>query len=319
MPDAAISVDSKHFTVQQLKEGIYALIAKKGGWAICNAGIIDLGGICLLFDTFVCPSAAEDLQKTAGRLVESTPDIIINSHYHNDHVWGNQVFPLSAHIVASDRTYQLMATEGKKEFEEAKVSAARTLAHFQDGHRKAGTPEQRDAAELFVGKYEGIVHDLPRLSPRLPDITFKERLVFRGSKRSAELIAYNDCHSGNDAILFLPDDGIIYMGDLLFVGFHPYLGDGDPVNLVKILKKIKGFNATRLVPGHGELGTVEDLDLLIEYIESCIKTARSLVKEDRTDKGSLDAMQVPNRFKHWHLPAFYRSNLRAVCSQLTSG
>ncbi|MGH2563794.1 MAG: hypothetical protein ACRDE5_04740, partial [Ginsengibacter sp.] len=34
---------SNHFTIHKLAEGVYAAIAKNGGYAICNAGIIDLG------------------------------------------------------------------------------------------------------------------------------------------------------------------------------------------------------------------------------------------------------------------------------------
>jgi len=43
---------SKHFTLHQLAEGVYAAIATDGGAACCNAGLIDLGGQVVVFDTF---------------------------------------------------------------------------------------------------------------------------------------------------------------------------------------------------------------------------------------------------------------------------
>src|SRR5512136_591370 len=117
MSGALTLPDSKHFTVHPLADGVFAVISKIGGSADCNAGIIDLGDICLVFDTFFTPSAAEDLHRAVNSLVGYGPDIVINSHYHNDHIWGNQVFKLPAHIVASRKTYELILTEGKKEFE----------------------------------------------------------------------------------------------------------------------------------------------------------------------------------------------------------
>lgn len=49
--------------------GICAAIHKQGGWAISNAGILDLGDRVLVFDTFMTPEAARDLRNAA----EATP------------------------------------------------------------------------------------------------------------------------------------------------------------------------------------------------------------------------------------------------------
>ena len=318
MPAELTHPDSKHFTILHMAEGIYAIIARDGGSAIGNAGIVDLGDLCLVFDTFLTPSAAEDLHRSVKQLVGRGPDIVINSHYHNDHIWGNQVFTPPIHVVASHQTHQLMLTAGKKELEQELATADQSLFRFQEQYRKADTEALRNAAEVFLGYYEGLVQDLPHLSVRLPDILFEGRMSFNGTRHRAELIAYDNCHTGNDAVLFLPEDGIIFMSDLLFVGCHPYLGEGDPINLVKTVREIQDFKATRFVPGHGSLGSVEDLDLMIEYIESCSKTAKKLVKEGRADKETIDSMEVPERFRHWRLSMFYQTNLRALCRRSTS-
>ncbi len=91
---------SKHFVLHSLDEGISAAIAEDGGSAISNAGLIDLGGQILVFDTFLTPQAATDLRRSATELGR-VPQIVINSHYHNDHIWGNQVFASDAQIVSS--------------------------------------------------------------------------------------------------------------------------------------------------------------------------------------------------------------------------
>ncbi len=311
--------ETMHFTLEPLADGVYAAIHRMGGAADCNAGIIELGELCLVFDAFLTPSAAEDLQQSLRHLVGYGPDLVINSHYHNDHTWGNQVFSPPAHIVASRRTYELMLTAGKKELEEESASASQTLALFKDRCQKASTEDEKFIAGLFLGIYEGLVKDLPRLTVRLPDIIFQECLSFHGTKRSAELIAYDNSHTGNDAVLFLPDDGIIFMGDLLFVGCHPYLADGDPAHLVQTLKTIQELKATRFVPGHGSPGTMADLELLVAYIEGCLETAQSLVNAGKADKDTINALAVPEPFRSWQLPGFYKTNLRFLCERLTGG
>ena len=104
--------ESKHFEFHSLAEGICAAVAIDGGSAISNAGVIDLGGQILVFDTFLTPQAATDLRRAATDVLGRTPNIVINSHYHNDHIWGNQVFAPEAQIVSSTRTRDLIATAG---------------------------------------------------------------------------------------------------------------------------------------------------------------------------------------------------------------
>ncbi len=104
---------SRHFTIHELAEGVFAAVATGGGAAISNSGIIDLGNLTVIYDTFLTPQAARDLLAAARYLTGREPEIIINSHYHNDHIWGNQVFSPQAHIISTTETYHLIQTEGK--------------------------------------------------------------------------------------------------------------------------------------------------------------------------------------------------------------
>jgi glyoxylase-like metal-dependent hydrolase (beta-lactamase superfamily II) len=84
--------DSKHFRLERAADGVYAAIHIDGGAAIGNAGIVDLGDRTPVYDTMFTPQAAEDLRAVAEALTGRAIDAIINSHYHNDHIWGNLLF-----------------------------------------------------------------------------------------------------------------------------------------------------------------------------------------------------------------------------------
>src|SRR5262245_11988679 len=96
---------AKHFSLQQLAPGVWAAIQNdKGGHAISNAGIIDLGNKTLVFDAFMNPDAATELKQTAEQLTKHPVSFVINSHYHDDHIRGNQVFVPGASIISTEWT-----------------------------------------------------------------------------------------------------------------------------------------------------------------------------------------------------------------------
>jgi glyoxylase-like metal-dependent hydrolase (beta-lactamase superfamily II) len=82
--------DSIRFHLQELANGVYAVIHVTGGAAIGNASIVDLGDRTLVYDSLFTPQAGEDLRAAAEALTDRPTDVVINSHYHNDHVWATR-------------------------------------------------------------------------------------------------------------------------------------------------------------------------------------------------------------------------------------
>ena len=118
-----MTFQSDHFMLETIAEGIYAAIHKDGAGAVGNAGIIDLGDRSLVFDTFLTPVAAEDLRRAAEELTGRNVTLVINSHYHNDHIWGNQVFEPTTEIIATQETNQLILTRGREDIKWYKENA----------------------------------------------------------------------------------------------------------------------------------------------------------------------------------------------------
>ena len=307
---------SKHFSFQQLDEGIFAAIAEEDGAAVSNSGVIDLGGQIVVFDTFLTPQAALDLRRLAEETCGRTPQIVVNSHYHNDHIWGNQVFAPDAQIIASEGTRQLMLTAGKEELQWYTANSAQKLASLQSQYQQAGDADSRRKLEMWIGYYAGLVEALPDLRVCMPGITFTGRLAIHGSHRTAKLATFEGGHTGSDTVLHLPEDGIVFMSDLLFVGCHPYLADGDPDRLLDALKELRRLDAACFVPGHGPVGTARDLELLAEYIETCMETARMLVKEGNAAKERIAGLKVADAYAQWQFPQFFQANIQFLCQRL---
>jgi glyoxylase-like metal-dependent hydrolase (beta-lactamase superfamily II) len=301
---------SENFTLQQLAEGVFAAIDMEG-----NAGLIDLGGQVVFFDTFQTPKGAQDLRNAAFDLFGRTQQIVVNSHCHNDHIWGNQVFANEAQILSSSRTRQLIAQNSQKEADWLTANAAQQLASYQSQLRTA-SDGQRDEITLMVGLYEGLVEAMPHFSLCLPSITFDKHLALHGTKRTAELINFENGHTASDTVLYLPQEGVVFMGDLLFVDCHPYLGDGDPVGLQTALHTLGQMGAIHFVPGHGPLGSRDDLQQLINYIDYCTEIAQALVNEGNGYEGRITGLKLAECYQSWQIPSFFLDNIRFLCKRL---
>ncbi len=302
---------SKHFSLELLADGVYAAIHTDGGAAICNAGLIDLGNLLVVFDTFLTAQAARDLRLFSINEFGIAPQLVINSHYHNDHTWGNQVFVPDAQIISNTITRRLFETEGREEQEWYRDNSAQQLQVMRERFQNAKDEHERKGLLGMLGYYEGLVESMPTFVACKANITFEGKLDFCGKRRSAELISFAGAHTSSDAVLFLPADGIIFMGDLLFVKAHPYLSEGNPLKLIEALQAISGWGASCYVPGHGGIGTSEDVALLIEYVQYCIESTKEVI-----DKGSgregLKNIGIPDKFANWQMPQMFQGNLKAI-------
>jgi glyoxylase-like metal-dependent hydrolase (beta-lactamase superfamily II) len=291
---------SDHFVVKKIRNGIFAAIHKEGGAAIGNAGIIDLGDTTLVFDTFISPVAAKDLHEAAKSLTGSSVSYVVNSHYHNDHIRGNQEFP-NAQIISTAKTLTLLKTTGKEELASDQNNAPQRYQHYLAEMRKNKDQAAQDQIRFWLDYYRVIADSLDDLHICLPQRTFNDHLTLSGSARSVELFSYGGGHSGSDAFLFIPDESVLFLSDLLFVNSHPFLADGHPENWISILEKIKTLDATILVPGHGPVGSKTDLDLLITYIQMMENTSRTAATGE--------THELPPPFDTWALYPFYPINL----------
>jgi len=306
---------SEHFTLEPLAKGVYAAIHKEGGWAVGNAGIVDLGDRTLVFDTFLTPRAAKDLRKAAEELTGRSVSLVVNSHYHNDHVWGNQVFDLETDILSTAETRQLIMTKGKDEVEWYEANSSERWEELRAQHAQEVDEEKRRELSTWITYYQSLIESLPELSVRSSNITFSDKIVAHGTERYIELISYKNGHTGSDTVLYVPSEGIVFMSDLLFVGSHPYLADGDPEHLVTVLNQILELKAKVFVPGHGPVGSREDLEKMVVYVNECERAVQEFIANSGKE-GEITQIDVPDLFSDWELPKIFQINASFIFQRI---
>lgn len=281
---------SRHFNLEKVSEGIYAAIAKDGGGAIGNAGFIDLGDKTIVFDTFNTQQAAEDLRNIAESITNRPVSWVINSHFHGDHIRGNQVFK-DCNIVSSQTTLQQMKENHPERIAEQKADIdglKKYIESLTKPHK--GSNDIQKTNEINILKEIEI--SLPNLELVFPQFTFTNECTIIGSKRTARVMTRGGAHSPCDSFLYLPEDEIIFMADLLFVGMHPsFFTYSNPTQWVNILNEVKNFSIQKAIPGHGPIGTKEDIDRLINYINKLKILSKQHMKTEE--------VSIPEVYKDW--------------------
>ena len=305
---------SRHFQIEQLADGVYAAISIDGTGSMSNAGIVDLGDTTLIFDTFATPQAAQDLRNAAGQLTGHPIRYVINSHKHGDHVWGNQVLRQDGCIIATATTRADMLKHADENNEAFQRDLENDIREMEAKHAKEEDENKRRSQANEIATRREILTALPAFKRVMPDLTFERQLTLYGSHRAVELLTYGGGHTASDAFLYLPDDRILFMGDLLFVRTHPWMGDGNPEEWRQILQRVEQLNFALAVPGHGPLGAREDMVLNRHYITSIVALAEKCMSKSETLEEATKA-KMPAPFDSWEGSEVFDWNLEFLYSR----
>lgn len=300
---------SRHFSINPVNEGIYALIASEQGGAMSNAGIIDMGGFTLIFDTFNTPQAGRDLREAALHLLAQPIGYVVNSHWHGDHIRGNQCFP-GVSVVSSARTRELMqATQPQwldrmtpllpQLNEDIAAAAAAVDAEQDEAARQQLTArcsyllEIRESIETLIVTY--------------PGVTYRNQLWIHGSKRSGRLFSLGRAHTECDSVLHLGGDSILFAGDAVAVNNHPLLEGGDPHDWLSALELLRKLDARIVVPGHGPVSDTRSITSMKQYINDLL--AISSPYRSLESKPAAAEIPVPEVYRDWEAAAVFQRNL----------
>jgi cyclase len=313
---------SRHFSLEQLAEGVYAALALPGGAAFSNAGIVDLGEQTLIFDTFETPQAAEDLRAAAEHLTGRPATCVIISHVHADHWCGNQAFdpqvPILTHRAIREEMPAAIAwmQELSEHPEEVKQEIQASLQQLET----ESDPRQRASLQAYITRMEYWQAMLPTLELRYPTQTFDGEFTFYGTRRTAELRAAAPGHTVCDAYLVLPGDSISFVGDLGFFQSQPFMAYCDPQAWQAWLAGAEQWDVETFVPGHGPVGTKADLTLERQYIAALEELVSRAIQDGLPVEEALE-LSLPAPFDAWveASQARWEANVHTLYERLADG
>jgi cyclase len=229
-----------------LADGVYAWVQPDGSWWINNAGVVLGDGGPVLVDTCATERRTRRFLAAVDEVSGGVaPRVAVNTHLHGDHTYGNSLLPESTVIVGHQATRDGM------------------LADIILANRPPIWSPTPDFGALSIRPPTVIVHDW--------------LTVFVGSRRIELRHPGHPAHTFGDVVAWLPDDGVLFTGDLIFHDITPMVLMGSVSGALRSLDWLGSFGATRVVPGHGALVTdfAGVLDAHARYYRFVLDTARS--------------------------------------------
>jgi cyclase len=302
---------SDHFHLRDLAPGVFAALARPMGQADCNGGIIDLGNRTVVVESLLSPDAADDLRDAALQLTGRPVDLVLLTHHHFDHIWGCQAFEEKVCILSSQQTYRMIEEAGEGDLKQ-------NQAYARDMLKKTQAQLQMEQDENKIAQLTSSIDQLRKrlelidtIRLRLPDLVCNSTLSVYGSRRCIQFIPFEKAHSTGNSVIYLPEEGIIFMGDLLFTRIHPFMSDGNPQGWTRVLDKIAALEPVTVVPGHGRISTLADIKEMRAYIQLIAGKVQAFVQAGKPET-ALDEIELPEPYASWEAADLLESSLHGL-------
>ncbi|MBO1332630.1 MBL fold metallo-hydrolase [Streptomyces sp. VRA16 Mangrove soil] len=270
-------------TMREVADRVFAYVQPEGGWCVNNAGVLVGSDRVTVIDTAATETRARALRQAIGDLTTSPPRVLVNTHFHGDHTFGN------AFVGGSD----------------AVIVA----------HEKART-EMAAAGLGLAGLWPDV--EWGGISVTLPHLTYEDRLVLHLDDRRAELLHVGPAHTTNDTVVWLPHERVLFAGDVLMSGCTPFVLMGSVRGSLRAVERLRALDPLLVVGGHGPVCGPEVLDETAAYLRRIQQLAADGAKAGLTPLQTAREAG-PGPYAHWLDAERLVGNLHRAYAELAGG
>lgn len=239
------------------------LLQGRGGNVVASVGS---DGVLLVDDDYA--PLAEAYQQAVDALSgsASTPQFVLNTHWHGDHTGGNLHWgQKGAVIVAQANVRQRMGQPGK---------------HPVSGDDRPASP-----------------------AAALPVVSYTHSMALHFNSDDVELEHFPSGHTDGDSVVFFSAQNVIHMGDLFFNNAFPFVDTSSGGSLAGYIANVEAVlarvdDATLVVPGHGALAAKKDLERYLNMIRTTQAEVRSALASGKSVE-AITAQGLSSQWKSW--------------------
>lgn len=230
----------------------------------------------VLVDTQMTPEHCTFILETLRPELETRGLLVVNSHQHDDHVWGNAALPTDTPIIALEASLEI-ANDPR----------------FQMALEEKRAEDLRFAAVRIVP----------------PNLTFRDRMTLHGGDLTLELLPAPG-HSPDQLVVWIPEIKTLLATD---AAEHPLPYASDPTDLETLrqtLRTLQELEPDVVLPCHGATTDARLLTRNLAYfdeLERRVKAGEGWAFEDVTRWMNLEPAQVEEFYR-----GFHTSNLEAM-------
>ncbi len=218
-------------TAREVGDGVYAYVQPDGGWWVNNTGFVVGGAGVVAIDSCGTERRTRALLAAIGSVSDAPVTTLVNTHHHGDHTYGNHLF-----------------------------APATVVGHI--GVRENLLRWDRPPAATFWGDV-----DWGDIRVTAPSVTFTDSLRVHVDDLACEVRHVGTpAHTTSDSVVWIPEQRVLFAGDLVFNGVTPMFLQGSISGAVEAVAYLRDLGAETIVPGHGPVCGADVLDRMSDYL-----------------------------------------------------
>jgi cyclase len=223
----------------EVGDRVFAYVQPDGSWYINNTGFVVGRSSVISIDACSTERRTRAYLDRIGSVTPAPVTILVNTHHHGDHTYGNSLFGGATIVGHENCRAALIAT---------------------------GMPGN-------TGIWEPVDWGDVTLAP--PTLTFADRVRLWSDDQPLEVSYVGQAaHTTGDSLVWLPDQEVLFCGDLLFNGGTPFLLMGSVRGAIDVLTNVVApIPARTIVPGHGAPCDRQLIGTIVGYLEFVLATA----------------------------------------------
>ena len=253
----------KEISFTEIGEGLWAFTAEGDP----NSGVIIGDDSVMIVEAQATPRLANKVIEKVREVTDKPITHLAMTHYHAVRVLGASAYGAQT-VIMSDAARGMVAERGQEDWE----------SEFERFPR------------LFQGH-----ESIPGLT--WPNTTFNDRMTVYLGERRVDLMHLGRAHTAGDIVIHVPDQNVMFTGDIVEYHSACYCGDGHFADWGTTLDAIKAFEVDAIAPGRGDaLVGREMVNTAIEntrdFVESTYRPAAKVAARGGTLKEAWDAVRA---------------------------
>lgn len=241
-----------------------------------NVGFVVGNRATLVIDVGMGPKNGETVLHELATVSHNATVYIVTTHFHPEHVTGAQAFPASAIVI-------------RNEVQQDEV-----------------VNKQPERIDNFSRRSPEIKALLAPVKPRPPDILFGKELALDLGGVTARIFTLGAAHTKGDTYIFIPEDGVLFTGDVIVNRFFPIMPDAESsgTNWIAILGQLEAMHPRIVVPGHGEAADASLFAKERAYLKSVQTRVAELKVQGKSSEetAKIVALEIRAKYPDWDNP-----------------
>jgi len=256
-------MSEKKVSFTEVGKGLYAFTAEGDP----NSGVISGEDSVMIVEAQATPRLANKVIEKVREVTDKPITHVVLTQYHAVRVLGASAFG-AEQIIMSDRARGMVVERGQEDWD----------SEFQRFPR------------LFEGH-----ESIPGLT--FPTTTFSDRMTVYLGTRRVDLMHLGRAHTAGDIVVHVPDENVMFTGDIVEYHSACYCGDGHFADWPQTLERIRAFNPAAIAPGRGDALVGREMvnaaiDLTKDFLESTYRPAAAVAARGGTLKEAWDAIRA---------------------------